>query len=1053
MSTLKQSAFEQWTARRDAEAFQALMERHARMVLATSRRILRNDTEAEDITLECFEALATAERGQPRELGAWLHGMAVNKCRMRIRAEGRRKEREARYAATQQEHVENHLDDVYLHVDEAIAALPEDIRAAVVAHYLCGQSHREIARDARVSRRTISRRIETGVGLIGERLRAQGITMPAAALAAFLGSNLSEAVTLPVQLASTLGKLALAHSANAAVVSGSALGVLASALFAKKAIVAVAVLSAIVGGVWIAQKAREQGRTPPAQERLFAEQDPPGDSLPAAPAGEPPLTATAALAPGSSEGGLPAITGTARYLESGAPVPGVHVRLHSVPPDAWVAEAFTDAHGEFRFPDLTTDTHYSLKAWTDEKGYGAIVDRNGIWLKPGELRAGVDIIVATGGTISGKVLDKSVSYFPAGIGSVHLDPSAPNEHVDAIWRSLIQVADKPLAGVAIVLAKTRVDGKRDTPLLTAVTADDGQFVLSGFPPGKYDVWAEPPEDAVRFEPNHKEQFRTVTAERGGQLEVDFSFRFDGIAIAGNVKDSRGTPLEAVKITAAPLVGGNSAYDESADRLGPGTVVTSAVSGDSGAYRLEGLCPADIRSAWQYLTGYHLPGSFVLRAEAEGYAPAEITVPAVTDNLARSAKESLDNLQRLMARAGLVDDDRPASPIETILPKSQGDTITNVDFVLEPEAVVAGRLVDTTGQALPKVMLEILFAGGSPTEYKALVSQTPPPDWMMTDEAGRFRFAKVPSGSFVFETDAPPVGRRRAVNAPLEVRSGASIVDLEVVVEAPEDRGTISGSILEAHSGKAVPEFQVDLKTEKSGTSHHFKDGALLIESVYPGPATLKLRATGFATEVAEIDVAAGRVTTVNLQLVEEGILEGYVTLNGGPSAHGYITAWYEDEAREASSWAQPDAQGYYKLGALKPGNYRVRTTMWLYEDERGGAQVSDVAWVRVPPGTVRVDVEYHGDCAIHGTFAGPEDLGWRVRVDDNSLPRDDQLRAIAFKFEKQGAYEIGSLPPGNYTVVAQCFSRDESGSTVQREQSQAVSLAAGEIAEVDFDLR
>ena len=136
MSTLKQSAFERWITRRDAEAFRALMERHARMVFATSRRILRNDTEAEDITLECFEALATAERGQPRELGAWLHGMAVNKCRMRIRTEGRRKEREARYAATQQEHVETPLDDVYAHVDEAIAELPEDIRS--VWQYLTG---------------------------------------------------------------------------------------------------------------------------------------------------------------------------------------------------------------------------------------------------------------------------------------------------------------------------------------------------------------------------------------------------------------------------------------------------------------------------------------------------------------------------------------------------------------------------------------------------------------------------------------------------------------------------------------------------------------------------------------------------------------------------------------------------------------------------------------------------------------------------------------------------------------------------------------------------
>jgi DNA-directed RNA polymerase specialized sigma24 family protein len=41
-----------------AEAFQTIVSRHAGMVYATCRRILRNATDAEDMAQECFETLA-----------------------------------------------------------------------------------------------------------------------------------------------------------------------------------------------------------------------------------------------------------------------------------------------------------------------------------------------------------------------------------------------------------------------------------------------------------------------------------------------------------------------------------------------------------------------------------------------------------------------------------------------------------------------------------------------------------------------------------------------------------------------------------------------------------------------------------------------------------------------------------------------------------------------------------------------------------------------------------------------------------------------------------
>jgi RNA polymerase sigma-70 factor (ECF subfamily) len=72
----------------DHEAYETIVRRHAPALLATCRRILRNDEDARDAVQEAFlcafRAIGTFE-GQAR-VYTWLHRIAVNACLMKLRS-------------------------------------------------------------------------------------------------------------------------------------------------------------------------------------------------------------------------------------------------------------------------------------------------------------------------------------------------------------------------------------------------------------------------------------------------------------------------------------------------------------------------------------------------------------------------------------------------------------------------------------------------------------------------------------------------------------------------------------------------------------------------------------------------------------------------------------------------------------------------------------------------------------------------------------------------------------------------------------------------------
>lgn len=285
MHTADEQLHRLWITQRDAQAFRALTSRYCAMVYATCVRILRNPADAEDVTQECFIALARTPRGLSGPMGAWLHRVATYQALNRRRSESRRRVREERYAP--QAAAEGRWEDIGPFVDEAIDQLPEKIRVAVVAHFVEDVSVTLIAQREGVTHGAISQRIRKGVELIRERLREKGVVVSITAFSALLAQNAS-AAPAPAALVSSLGKLALSGSGRAAVAAPPILGlkslaVAASALIAAAALIGYAARPALITAAEPAPVAAIAPEPAPVEPAA----PPPPEIAPAAVAAEP----------------------------------------------------------------------------------------------------------------------------------------------------------------------------------------------------------------------------------------------------------------------------------------------------------------------------------------------------------------------------------------------------------------------------------------------------------------------------------------------------------------------------------------------------------------------------------------------------------------------------------------------------------------------------------------------------------------------------------------------------------------------------------------------
>jgi RNA polymerase sigma factor (sigma-70 family) len=270
------AALSRYAATGDPMAFEALTARYQDMVFATCLRVLRRGADAEDAAQETFLKLARNASKIRGNVSAWLHACAMGTATDMLRARASRyRAEDAARSGLEQGALESPEDtrawrELEPLLDAALAELPEEERDAVVGHFLCGRSQKDIAQDARVSPGTISRRIEKGLATLAQAMKASGLALAGAATLATALHAVAEVSRSTPQLSASLSKVALAGTALTERTAAASLsfGAKSAAVILSAAAVAGGAMLINYAGPWFSRQVPGAvAGTPPVLER------------------------------------------------------------------------------------------------------------------------------------------------------------------------------------------------------------------------------------------------------------------------------------------------------------------------------------------------------------------------------------------------------------------------------------------------------------------------------------------------------------------------------------------------------------------------------------------------------------------------------------------------------------------------------------------------------------------------------------------------------------------------------------------------------------------
>ncbi len=582
MDSNDQTLLNQWYQHGDAEAFHQITRRYAGLVYGTCRRILCNPSDAEDVAQECFETLAVKTRADGRALGAWLHTVATRRALDRIKTESRRREREHRAYAAQPAQDTTEWDDIYAFVDESIASLPEKERVPLVAHFLEGQTHAEIAERMGISRPTAGYRIQQGLERIRKDLKRRNITTTNASLGAALGAGLA-AEAAPATLIAVLGKIsvsslpAMANTATPLITT-----TIAGSILMKKALIAGAVIAAVAGGTGLFLRNHSAAPVPPPVIALPANESetvaeapepraPEAESVAAATpeiaAESPPETppsAPLAFAPGngeipdSSDAGLGDLAIAGRVVdESEKPIKGVFIQIFGQGGNPHIR---TNDDGTFRLTGLAAGSY------TGHASHDRYSDQG---LSPMEAGDENVLIVLQGrAVVSGRVVDAST-------GSPVTDFSISSQD---------GIASKIESGI--------------TREQHSVSDPRGHFELSSVETGPSTIIVQAAGYATTFTPLELESAEAVK-------DVEIALQA-GILVQGRVRDSAGNPVAGAWIfteTPPPVAALKQISEGAAERIEE-ALASGVINGTSGADGVFSLDTLSYDNRTEALHAYH-----------------------------------------------------------------------------------------------------------------------------------------------------------------------------------------------------------------------------------------------------------------------------------------------------------------------------------------------------------------------------------------------------------------------------------------------------------------
>jgi RNA polymerase sigma factor (sigma-70 family) len=1039
-----------WFTQGDAEAFKEISSKYAPMVYAACNRILRNGSEAEDVSQECFIALAAASKrkGSIRCLGAWLHAAATSRSLMKIRSEKRRSAREARFAAERRHGTETQWSDVAAYVDRAVAELPDRLRAPIILHFFEDETHDAIARELGVSRTTVTYRIQRGIDAIRKKLKRQGLLVTSAALAAMMADDLA-AEAVPRTLIVALAKLALAGTGGVtATGTGTMIAYLGGGILMKKLLIGAVVLVVACFALW--------------QIHMGKDTESPARRAPLTAGGidEKPMNALSLKTTGTGAAGgvsgsedkardvvrhdaqaapseirsLGSISGKVSNAETNAPLVSAFVLLSGADgTNRDRNQTRTDENGRYRFGELESGTYrvgYAVMGLLEAGN----TEAQTVSLDEGEDLADVNFAAFMGLCIKGKVVDTE---------------GRP------VAKAMVMAVETP----------TRPPGT----MVNNLSADDGTFVLH--------FGSRPATGYALFAGTHP-MFGAQGAMLASEIQGPSYPSPDGLpevmlvlyataAVSGAVVNTHGEPVAEVRVIPRCVPS-----NEFSPMWEPGRTAQNgsfSIAGlPAGSYDLDLASPetdkfiralppndridlarGENRSGLRLVLDLGL--SIAGRVSDEAGAPIAEAHVRSADSYATTKTDGTYTLTGLTAGQYAVTVDHEEyvdASRDGVAAASSG-----IDFTLKRRGAIEGHVVDaTTGS--PIAHFEVMHF---PEVYTPFY-----PGWErefvdQADENGAFRIRNVRPGR------ATVVARAKGyLQASVEVPGVAPAETVRNVVVRLEKGLSLEGRVLDS-AGKPVANAGIipgalpsGQRLEEAIAAQTDADGTFTLTGLAADVATITAYHPGYPPTSIPVTLVPGRPNTVTFILTNGGTVEGTVYFKGDPWPARTVQLYTAAPSRMPFGTTTSES-GAYRFTGVPPGDVTIAVGL----EQGGGRDLlgyhSLSADAIVSEGeTTEVKLNYvPGSASVEGaaTVDGEPIPGGQVTLLLSTANGSEQHTRV-LQQDDAGYYKFEELPAASVQLTVYANSSQESrrvefdlqeGQSVRRD----VEFSAGAAIEVN----
>jgi len=265
------------------DAFAEIVRRHLDLVFSAALRQVRSPQLAEEIAQSVFSDLAR-DAGKLKSdtvLTAWLYAVTRRTAIDAIRKESRRQLREQ--IAVEMNNMNATADsgtgvppvwtDIEHHLDEAMQALDDTDRSAILLRYFENKNLREVGESLQISDDAAQKRVSRAVEKLREFFSKQKITIGASGLVVLISANAVQSA--PVGLAVAISAAALVGTTIVATTTATTIKTIAMTTLQKTLVTAtVAILAG--AGIYEARQAaklREQNQTLQQTQAPLAEQN------------------------------------------------------------------------------------------------------------------------------------------------------------------------------------------------------------------------------------------------------------------------------------------------------------------------------------------------------------------------------------------------------------------------------------------------------------------------------------------------------------------------------------------------------------------------------------------------------------------------------------------------------------------------------------------------------------------------------------------------------------------------------------------------------------